>query len=65
MRFGLRKPSLSRSFSVKTVGRCSRSIRKVVNPIYGKRGVGIRRPKKKLYNAVYSKTTFSFWDLFK
>lgn len=65
MRFGLRKPSLSRSFSARTTGRCSRAVRKAVNPIYGKRGLGIRRPKKKLYSTVYNKTTFSFWDLFK
>lgn len=65
MRFGLRKPSLSRSFSARTIGRCSRAIKKTVNPIYGKRGLEIRRPKKKLYSTVYNKTTFSFWDLFK
>ena len=50
MKFGMRTPSIKRS----------------VNPLYGKKGVGfVKSPKKSIYNKVYHKTTFSFWDCFK
>jgi len=43
-----------------------RSIKKSINPFYGKKGVGlITNPKKSLYNKIYKKTTFSIFDLFK
>ena len=65
MKFGMRKPSLKKSFKAKTTGNLKRSIKKAVNPMYGKKGMGILNPKKKLYNKVYNKTTFSLFDLFK
>ena len=34
-------------------------------PGYGKKGMGWLHPKRKLYNTVYRKTTFSLFDLFK
>lgn len=65
MKFGMRKPSLKKSFSARTKGKAKRSIKKALIPGYGKKGMGILHPKKKLYNKVYKKTTFSFKDIFK
>lgn len=66
MKFGLRKPSLKRSISARTTGRLKRSIKKALIPGYGKKGMGIiKDPKKALYNKIYSKLTFSIFDLFK
>lgn len=65
MKFGMRKPSLKKSFKAKTTGKLKRSLKKSINPMYSKKGTGILHPKKKLYNKVYNKTTFSLFDLFK
>ena len=65
MKIGMRKPSLKKSFSARTKGKAKRSIKKALIPGYGKKGMGILHPKKKLYNKVYKKTTFSLKDLFK
>ena len=68
MKFGIRMPSLSKSFKAATTGtgKVKRSVKKAVSPGYGKKGTGlIRNPKKAAYNKVYSKTTFGLKDLFK
>ncbi len=65
MKFGLRTPSLKKSLSAKTKGRAKRSVKKALIPGYGKKGMGILHPKKKLYNKVYKKTSFGLKDLFK
>lgn len=66
MKFGMRKPSIKKSISARTTGRAKRTIKKALIPGYGKKGMGwIKNPRKALYNKVYRKTTFSFWDLFK
>ncbi|GFO52338.1 hypothetical protein NF717_11595 [Lactococcus formosensis] len=66
MKFGMRKPSIKKSFKARTTGKAKRKVKKVVIPAYGKKGTGIiKNPKKAVYNKVYKKTTFSFWDLFK
>lgn len=66
MKFGLRKPSLKRSFSARTTGRAKRAVKRALIPGYGKKGTGwLRNPKKAAYNKVYHKTTFSWRDLFK
>lgn len=65
MKFGFRKPSLKRSLRARTTGRAKRALKKAVVPGYGKKGRGIRNPRKAIYNKVYKKTSFSFWDLFK
>lgn len=61
----MRKPSWKKSLSARTKGQLTRNVKRLVIPGYGKRGMGWIHPKRKLYNAVYRKTTFSFWDLFK
>lgn len=66
MKFGLRTPSLKKSFKARTTGRAKRTIKKALIPGYGKKGMGwIKNPKKAAYNKIYRKTTFSLWDLFK
>lgn len=60
VKFGIRTPSLKKSFKARTTGRVKRSIKKSINPIYGKKGMGlINNPKKAIYNKVYNKTTIS------
>ncbi|MDT2524479.1 hypothetical protein [Enterococcus raffinosus] len=66
MKFGVRKPSLKKSFSARTTGKAKRQLKKAVVPGYGKKGSGwIKDPKKAAYNKVYNKTSFSLWDIFK
>lgn len=66
MKYGPRKPSIKKSISARTSGRLNRQIKSVINPFYGKKGMGwINNPKKAMYNKVYNKTTFSIFDLFK
>ncbi|WP_285011978.1 hypothetical protein [Lactococcus formosensis] len=66
MKFGMRKPSIKKSFKARTTGKAKRKIKKALIPGCGKKGMGyINNPKKAVYNKVYKKTTFSFWDLFK
>lgn len=66
MRFGMRKPSIKRSLKARTTGRAKRSVKRAINPLYGKKGVGfVKNPKRSFKNAVYKRTTFSFWDLFR
>lgn len=58
MKIGLRTPSLEKSFKARTTGRLKRQMKKSVNPLYGKKGMGlINNPKKAIYNKIYSKTT--------
>lgn len=60
MKFGVRTPSIKKSFKARTTGRAKKQIKKSVIPMYGKKGTGIyKNPKKAIYNKVYNKTTFS------
>lgn len=66
MKFGMRKPSLKKSFKARTTGRAKRAVKKAINPTYGKKGVGFaKNPSRSVKNKVYKKTSFSLWDLFK
>ena len=66
MKFGMRKPSLTKSIKARTTGKLKRKVKSSINPLYGKKGIGlITNPRKAVYNKVYKKTTFSFLDLFK
>ncbi|WP_285005190.1 hypothetical protein [Lactococcus formosensis] len=66
MKIGMRKPSIKKSVKARTTGKAKRKVKKALIPGYGKKGMGyIKNPKKAVYNKVYKKTTFSFWDLFK
>lgn len=63
MKYGIRKPSLTKSISARTKGRATRAIKRAIIPGYGKRGMGLLHPKRALYNRVYRRTTFSIFDL--
>src|SRR5699024_1978773 len=66
MKFGMRKPSMRRSFKARTTGRAKRSMKRATNPLYGKKGMGLaKNPKRALKNAAYRRTTFSLRDIFK
>ncbi len=66
MKYGMRKPSIKKSFKARTTGKAKRTIKKALIPGYGKKGSGwIKNPKKAAYNKVYRKISFSIWDLFK
>lgn len=63
MKYGIRKPSLKKSFKARTSGYIKRSVKRTISPTYGKKGIGIiKSPKKALYNHVYHKTTVSIFD---
>ncbi len=66
MKFGMRKPSITKSLKARTTTKYKRKVKKALIPGYGKKGMGwVKNPKKAAYNKVYKKTTFSLWDLFK
>jgi len=63
MKVGIRTPNLKKRLKAKTTGKIKRSIKKTINPLYGKKGIGfIKNPSQSAYNHVYKKTTI---DLFK
>lgn len=62
MKFGLRKPSLKKSFKAHTTGKLKRKIKKMLIPGYGKKGTGwLKNPKKAVYNKIYNKTSFKLF----
>lgn len=65
MKFGFRKPSPKRSLKARTTGRAKRALKRSVNPYYGRKGMGLRHPKRAVRNKIYKKTTFGLRDLFK
>lgn len=65
MKIGFRTPSVKKSVKAHTTGKIKRSVKKSVNPFYGKKGTGyITDPKKAVYNKVYNKTTFGAKDVY-
>ncbi|MBQ7970898.1 MAG: hypothetical protein IJ294_00905 [Clostridia bacterium] len=66
MKIGFRTPSLKKSFKARTTGRLKRSIKKTVNPLYGKKGMGFAKsPSRSVKNKIYKKTTFGLGDILK
>jgi len=66
MKFGIRKPNVKKSIKARTTGKIKRKIKKKINPLYGKKGMGyIKNPKKAIYNKIYNKTSISASDIFK
>lgn len=64
MKIGMRKLSPTRSLKARTTGRVKRQLKKSVNPLYGKKGMGyLNAPKKAVYNKIYNKTTTSAKDV--
>lgn len=66
MRIGMRKPSVKRMIKARTTGQAKRAVKRAVIPGYGKRGMGfVKNPKRAAKGAIYRRTTFSVWDLFR
>lgn len=66
MRIGMRKPSVKRMINARTTGRAKRAVKRAVIPGYGRRGMGfVKNPKRAVKGAIYRRTTFSVWDLFR
>lgn len=58
MKIGFRKPSLKKSLKARTTGRMKRAVKSAVNPLYGKKGVGlIFHPTKSIKGRIYRRTT--------
>lgn len=58
MKVGLRKPNYKKRLKARTIGKAKRKMKKAINPLYGKKGMGyIKNPKRALKNKVYHKTT--------
>lgn len=58
MKIGVRTPSLKKSLKARTTGRLNRTLKRSVNPLYGKKGMGyIKNPEKAIYSKVYHKVT--------
>ena len=62
---GFRKPSLKKSIKARTTGKLKRKVKKTVNPLYGRKGMGILHPKRAIQNKIYRKTTFGLGDILK
>lgn len=53
-----RTPSIKKSFKARTTGRMKRSMKRAINPTYGKKGMGwVKNPKRAMYNKVYNTCT--------
>lgn len=66
MKFGIRKPNIKKSIKARTTGKIKRKIKKTVNPLYEKKGMGcINNPKKAVYNKIYNKTSINAVNVFK
>lgn len=64
MKIGMRTPSVKRSIKARTTGRLKRTAKAAVNPLYGKKGMGlIKDPAESVKARVYKRTTFSLGDL--
>ena len=51
MKVGLRTPSFKKSFKARTTGKYKRKLKRMVNPFYGKKGMGwIKNPSRALKN---------------
>lgn len=64
IKIGFRTPSLKKSIRARTTGRLKRSIKRSINPFYGKKGMGfIKNPRQSVRNKIYRKTTFGLGDI--
>ncbi len=66
MKIGIRKPNIKKSIKARTTGRAKREIKRAIIPGYGRKGIGwLKDPRRAAYNKIYSKTSFSIFDLIK
>lgn len=60
MKLGFRTPNLKSRVKARTTGKVKRKMKRSVNPLHGKKGMGLlRNPKKSIYNRIYRRTTIS------
>ena len=66
MKIGIRKPSIKKSIKASTIGQAKRTVKKSLDPTYGKKNMGlIKNPKKSVYNKIYNKTSIGARDIAK
>ena len=66
MKIGMRKPNLKKSLKARTTGKWKRQVKRAINPLYGKKGMGfVKNPKKSINDAIYHRTTFGITDILK
>ena len=65
MKIGIRKPNIKKSIKARTTGKLKRKVKSTVNPLYGKKGMGVLHPKRAIQNKIYHKTSFNLLDLIK
>lgn len=66
MKVGVRKLSVKKSIKARTTGKYKRKLKRMVNPFYGKKGMGwIKNPSRAFKNKIYHKTTISTKSLIK
>ncbi|MFR0943705.1 MAG: hypothetical protein ACLSH1_04200 [Clostridia bacterium] len=41
MKYGVRKPNVKKSIKARTTGKVKRQVKKAVNPLYGKKELGL------------------------
>ena len=58
MKIGFRTPNLKKRLRARTTGKIKRKAKKMINPFYGKKGMGfIKNPTKSIKNSIYHKVT--------
>lgn len=66
IKIGFRTPSIKKSIRARTTGKYKRKLKRAINPLYGRKGVGfIKNPGKSIKNKIYRKTTFGLGDIFR
>ncbi|NCC54821.1 MAG: hypothetical protein EOM11_04980 [Erysipelotrichia bacterium] len=64
MKLGIRKPSLKKTLKASTTSKVNRTMKRTINPLYSKKGMGlVNNPKKAVYHKVYKKTSFDLLKL--
>lgn len=58
MKVGFRTPNLKKRVRARTTGSLKRKTKKMINPLYGKKGMGfIKNPGKSIKDSMYHKVT--------
>lgn len=58
MKIGFRTPNLKKRLRARTTGKIKRKAKKMINPFYGKKGIGfIKNPSRSIKNSIYHKVT--------
>lgn len=53
MKYGVRKPNVKKSIKARTTGKVKRQVKKAVNPLYGKKGMGIVNDPKRQHTTQF------------